>query len=299
VGIIKDGYVCNAQMIHTLIPDIQKLVTRKDGWFDEQLARSLSEDISSRLSRSFNGDARRPALRLSQMGNRCPKALWLSIHHPELAQALPPWAEVKFSFGHILEAEAVAFCKAAGHKVEGEQHEVVLDGVKGHLDAIVDGVVVDFKSCSQRNFEKLKKGTLRSQDDFGYLDQLDGYVVATLQDPRVTVKDRGYIFGIDKTLGHMVLYEHIIRPDNIRERIRKYKEIVARTSPPSCECQTRPRGESGNIELGTVASYNVFKYQCFPGLRTFLYASGPVYLTHVARKPDVIEINQYGKVVYQ
>lgn len=210
---------------------------------------------------------------------------------------MPPWAEVKFSFGHILEALGIALCKAAGHDVKGEQDELVLDGVKGHRDAVVDGCIVDFKSCSQRAFDKLKTKSLEQNDSFGYLDQLDGYVVASADDPLVTVKDKGYIFGIDKTLGHMVLYEHKIRETSIRQRIVRYNRIVDLSSPPACECGLREEGKSGNIGLDTRASYEAFKYCCFPGLRTFLYSDGPKYLTTVVRTPDVPEITRRNRLV--
>jgi len=96
----------------------------------------------------------------------------------------------------------------------------------------------------------------------------------------------------------MYLYEHHLRETHIRERIRHYKDIVALDRAPSCTCETVPDGKSGNIRLGTVASYNAFKHSCWPQLRTFLYANGPVYLTKVVRKPDVIEIDKFGNVVY-
>ena len=69
-----------------------------------------------------------------------------------------------------------------------------------------------------------KNKTIGQDDSFGYLDQLSGYVVASSQDPLVRIKDRGYILAIDKTLGHMVLYEHKIREDNIHERISQAKK---------------------------------------------------------------------------
>jgi hypothetical protein len=286
--------------INTLIPDIYQLVGKKDGWFTTDLGRSLGEDIGIRLSSQLGVPDRRNRLRLSQMGPRCPRALWHSIHTPELAEALPPWAEVKFSFGHILEALAISLAKAAGHDVQGEQDEVNVDGIKGHRDCVIDGCVVDVKSCSTRAFQKLKTGTIRTDDGFGYLDQLDGYVVGSLQDPLVTVKDRGYLLGIDKTLGHMVLFEHKIREDSIRQRIATYKQIVKLFDPPPCECGTESFQESGNIKLDVRASYSAQKYCCFPHLRTFIYADKIVYLTKVVRRPaaHIIEIDKNGKVVY-
>jgi hypothetical protein len=235
---------------------------------------------------------------MSKLGPVCPKALWHSIHTPELAEPLPPWAEFKYSFGHIIEAQAISLAKASGHTVTGEQDELVLDGIRGHRDCIIDGYIVDVKSSSSRGMDKFKRKDKTTLDDWGYLSQLDAYLGASLNDDLVLVKDKAYILAIDKQLGHMLLYEHEFREKHIRERIKAYKEITRRTSPPRCECGTQPDGKSGNIRLDTRSSYNNFKHCCWPSLRTFLYANGPTYLTHVERTPDVIEINRTGQVIH-
>lgn len=284
--------------IKTLIPDIYQLLKRKDGWFTPELSAYLGRDIAERLRVHLGEEYGPSKLRLSKMGPTCPCALWYSIHHPELAEPMPPWAEIKFSFGHILEALAITLAKAAGHEITGEQDELVLDGVTGHRDCVIDGCVVDVKSSASRSFAKFRDGSIKESDSFGYLDQLDGYVVASADDPLVRVKDRGYILAIDKQLGHMVIYEHRIREHSIRERIKHSREIVGRPTPPACECGIVSDGKSGNFKLDVKASYNAFKHSCFPNLRTFLYASGPVYLTKVVRRPDVTEIDKFGKVVY-
>ncbi len=242
--------------------------------------------------------ARPPRLRLSQMGPKCPRALWFSIHHPELAEALPPYARIKYSYGHIIEQFTIQLAKAAGHEVLGEQDEVSVDGILGHRDCVIDGCVVDVKSSSSRGFDKFKSGSIAQTDDFGYLDQLDGYLVGSVNDPLVRTKDRGYLLAVDKTLGHMCLYEHQVREESIRERIRESKQIVALQDPPECRCKSVQDGTSGNLRLDVKASYNPYKYCCKPNLRTFLYSTGPRYLTHVQRKPDVTEVDRYGRIVY-
>ena len=285
--------------IKTLVQDIYELIGRKDdGWFTQALADSLSQDISLRLKSHLGAKTEKPTLRLSQMGPRCPRALWYSIHHPELREAIPPWAEIKYSFGHVLEALVITLAKAAGHEVTGEQDELVLDDIVGHRDCVIDGCVVDVKSSSSRGFIKYKTGGLSQDDPFGYLDQLDGYVTASANDPLVRVKDKGYILAIDKQLGHMYCHEHSIREASIRERIKTYKSIVSNPNPPACGCGTRPSGKSGNIELDLKASYSPFKHCCFPRLRTFLYSTGPTYLCKVVKKPDVPEIDKEGRMVY-
>jgi hypothetical protein len=281
--------------IYTVVPDIYEQVQKKNGWFSDEVASTLSWEISSRLKEKFNEGPRTSTLRLSKMGPTCPKALWHSIHTPELAEPLPPWAEIKYTYGHIIECLAISLMKAAGHTVEGEQDEVILDTIIGHRDCVVDGCILDVKSCSSFSFDKFKSNSISQDDAFGYLDQLDGYVCACSEDPLVQVKDRGYILAIDKTLGKVHLYEHKVRPERIRKRIEEYKEIVRKNRASDCKCGLIAHGNSGNIRLDVKASYSPYKWCCFPELRCFLYATGPVYLTEVRRLPDVQEIDKHGK----
>lgn len=290
--------------INTLVQDINDFVGNKSGWFTEEVGKAYSEEILWRLTDSFGEKPRIPRLRLSQMGPKCPRALWYSIHDPSLAEPLPPAAVVKFTYGHLIEALVISWAKAAGHEVQGEQDELVLDGITGHRDCIIDGCLVDVKSSATRSFAKFKDGSLAQSDSFGYLDQLDGYLAASIDDPLLQVKDRGYILAVDKQLGHLALYEHRLRSDSIRHRIQEYKAIVALPEPPTCTCGTEPDGLGGNVKLDVRASYNSFKYVCKPHLRTFLYSDGPRYLTKVVRLPRrrdgtlITEVDKHGKIVY-
>jgi hypothetical protein len=311
--------------IYTLIPDIYHIIGGERGWFNEDIARSFSFEVESRLSHQFGGHsenllfhrkdteeeqavvkespAEKGTLRLSQMGPRCQKALWASVHAPWEAEPLPPHAQVKYAYGHLIEGLAVGLAKATGHDVVGEQDELLLDGIKGHRDCVIDGCVVDVKSCSSRAFQKFKDRSIGDPnnpdaDPFGYLDQLDGYLLASASDPLVRVKDRGYLLAIDKQLGHMCIYEHRLRQQSIRDRIKLAKQTVGLREAPRCECHSIPDGKSGNLRLDTKASYNAYKYFCNPNLRTFIYSDGPRYLTTVVRKPDVMEVDRHGKIVY-
>ena len=283
--------------IRTLIQDIYKLVGGQENWLTNDIATKFTSELTTKLQGSL-GEKEGPRLRLSQMGPKCPCALWHSIHSPMDAEPLPAWAKIKYTYGHILEALVIAMAKAAGHEVTGEQDAVSVDGIIGHRDCVIDGCIVDVKSSTSRGFQKFKDATIASEDTFGYLDQLDGYLVGSLHDPLVRVKDRGYLLVIDKQLGHMCLYEHHLREESIRKRVRDYRNVIALDRPPACTCEEVPEGKSGNIKLGVGPSYSPFKYCCHPRLRTFLYANGPIYLTKVVRKPDVIEIDRYGKRVY-
>lgn len=261
------------------------------------LASDMGANIASAIRTSLAPQERR-GLRLSGLGPKCPCALWHSVNAPELAEPIPPYARIKYTYGHIIEHLIIGLAKAAGHEVMGEQDEVSVDGITGHRDCVLDGCIVDIKSTSSRGFLKFRDKTLAQDDPFGYLDQLDGYLLGSIDDPLVRIKDRAYLLAVDKTLGHMVLYEHRLRARSITNRIRSYKELVGAATPPVCTCGVQPDGKSGNLKLDLQASYNVFKYVCCPHIRTFLYASGPVYLTKVVRVPDVTEVDKHGKIVY-
>lgn len=285
--------------INELIPDIYKYL----GGLDDTGRRTLVRDISAHCHSSVEAQLAkppkdRPTLRLSQMGPRCPRALWYSIHHPELAVPLEPWAMVKFTFGDIIESIPLVLARRVGHEVTGEQSEVWVDGIRGTRDCIIDGCVVDIKSASSRSFQKFKDGSIKANDPFGYLDQLDGYLVGSADDELVRNKTSAYLLAVDKTLGHMVLYEHTGREQSIRERIARYKIIVGASTAPACSCKSVPDGKSGNYKLDITGSYSSYKFCCNPRVRTFLYSDGPRFLTKVVRKPDVPEIDRSGRIVY-
>ena len=61
-------------------------------------------------------------------------------------------------------------------------------------------------------------------------------------------------------------------------------------SEPHREHEAVPDGKSGNMKLAAPCMYYDYRHECWKGLRTFLYASGPVYLTKVVSIPKVPEI---------
>ena len=155
--------------IYTLIPDIYDLVGGQNGLSDS-ITSDLAVNIGNAVQTSL-GPQQRRGLRLSGLGAKCPRALWHSIHTPELAEPLPPYARIKYTYGHIIEHLVIGLAKACGHEVTGEQDELSVDGVVGHRDCVIDGAVVDIKSSSSRGFQKFKDKTIAQADDFGYLDQ--------------------------------------------------------------------------------------------------------------------------------
>lgn len=276
--------------IQTLIRDISQFVESQ-------------QELDIPLTIRFGERKEPPTLRLSKMGPICPRHLWYSIHRPELAIPFRASTLITFSYGHTVEAMALALARAAGHEVTGEQDELTVLGIKGHRDCVLDGCIVDVKSCNKYIFQRLEEKTIREDDPFGYLDQLDGYLVGSADDDLVRVKDKAYIWGIDKVLGKMVLYEHTLRKDYILARVASHKRIVALNAPPMCTCEEVADGESGNMCLGVKASYSPFKYECFPHVRTFIYSGGPRFFTRVVKRPTyrgqpLVEVDKLGNRVY-
>jgi hypothetical protein len=189
-------------------------------------------------------------------------------------------AYIKFLIGHVTEAVVLFLARLAGHSVTREQEEVNLHGVSGHLDAVIDGDLVDVKSASPYSFKKFEAGLKPESDSFGYLGQLGSYGHAL-------GTSRGHFLAVDKVLGKLHLDTHDLPEKDYEKEVNDVRSILAHNEPPERGFEDEPEGASGNRKLCTVCSYCEFKDTCWPGLQVFKYAKGPVFLTKVAREPKV------------
>jgi hypothetical protein len=276
--------------IETLIPDIYKLFDKPHPPSEENIqtfAHAVASIMESRLQ-----EQQESYLRPSNIGQPCERKLWYTINTPSEAEPMPRKARFKFLYGDLIEALVLFLAAEAGHKVEGCQTPVSISGVKGQRDAIIDGVLVDVKSANTRSFEKFEKHTLAPGDDpFGYLDQLDFYREASKDDPQLVVKDKAAFLAVDKELGSMVLDIHGAKGIDWEARISEKREMLRLPEPPGRCFEDKPEGKSGNRKLGVPCTYCPFKKKCWPGLRTFLYSNGPMYLTKVVREPKVTDVS--------
>lgn len=282
--------------ISSLVDDIYGLFKKDDGHISdpnnlEALSRGIAEVVAQRLA--VRREDERPKLRFSNIGRK-DRQLWYELNRPELKEKIPPYVKIKFLYGDILEALLLFLAKEAGHEVVDEQLELDIDGIKGHIDAKIDGVIVDVKSASTFSFNKFKDGSLLTNDPFGYVGQVSSYAVAS------NTAEKGAAFlAIDKTLGHLTTL--VIKPDIVKEydpvqRIQHVKEVIQSPEPPVRCYFPKEQGKSGNLVLDTGCSYCGFKDECWKdsnggrGLRTFLYASGPVHFVEVLNEPKVQEV---------
>lgn len=232
---------------------------------------------------------------MSNVGKPCERQLWYEINSDE-GESLPPEAHMKFAYGDVLELLTLFLVEAAGHDVQGTQDTQEIEGIEGHRDAVIDGVLVDVKSASSYSFKKFSDGQLASNDSFGYIDQLQSYLYAGQSDDTITDKDRAAFLVIDKVLGKICLDVHPRKDIPYDSIYRHKKSMVASSVAPPRGFTTVPDGKSGNEKLGVNCSYCSHKHTCYPGLRVFGYGTGPVFLTNVARLPNVPEL-QVGRSV--
>lgn len=283
--------------IKTLIGDIQEAVDKGIEVTEEE-RKALGESLAKAVLDGVGKKDERPNyLRMSNFGSPCERKTWYSINMPETAEPLDAKTKIKFTYGNIYEAFFLFLAKATKkHKVEGEQQRVELNGIVGHRDAVIDGVLVDVKSASAYGMEKFKQHKLEGDDPFGYLDQLNLYMEASKSDPLVTVKKEGAFIAIDKVNGDMVLDIYKKQDKDWEAEVERKKEVVNSPEPPRRRYLPEADGASGNMKLPTACSYCAFKNECYKdsnggiGLRKFIYSNGPRWLTRVMKEPNVQEV---------
>lgn len=275
--------------IDTLQKDIYNLLSHPEKYkIDDKTFDDFGKMVSQLMKDRLTEQKVRNYISMSCF-NEPDRKLWYRVNEPEKAEELEPNVYLKFLYGDLVELLVLFLAKASGHDVKGEQEKVSYQGIPGTRDAVIDGRIVDVKSANSRGMYKFKNNALRMDDPFGYLDQIMLYGATSIGDDKVTDKENVSFVAVDKELGHIVLdtypVEHVPSDAEIK---RKYM-MVADKKPERCY-EDVEEGKSGNRKLGLQCSYCAFKNDCWKGLRTFLYAKGPVYLTKVVKEPDVPEI---------
>ena len=283
--------------IHTLVDDIYSLVKTKrpeKGVDAEAEIENFGEAVKDLMRKEFTNrggfDARK--LRMSNIG-RDDRYLWNHYNNVGPKEPMQPHNLVKFLYGHLIEEMLLLLVRLSGHTVSHEQAQAEVEGIVGSMDCKIDGVLTDVKSTSSYGFKKFKDATLAFDDPFGYIAQIKGYAKSE-GDTQV-----GWL-AMDKQNGHLTYLKYDLEDtqapvyevlkEDIVERIHYIKEVVERKEPPALCNDPVPDGKSGNMKLPIGCSYCHFKHACYPELRTFLYSTGPRYLTEVANEPKVQEI---------
>lgn len=287
--------------IDTLVPDIEKVLLEGVEKLDESLVEEFGRAVAQMVAARLSAEKREPTLRMSNIGKPCERQLWYDINEADKAEPLTAETKFKFLYGDLIEEVLLFLAQLAGHKVEGRQSEQSINGIKGHRDAVIDGVLVDVKSASSYSFKKFKDGKLHEDDPFGYITQIQSYSKASEDDPTITDRKRVAFLVADKTLGHICLDVHPVNTSLHAELPARYehkKAVVASSTPPDRAFAPEDDGKSGNKKLGIKCSYCAHKFTCYPETRVFSSYKGPVFLTTVKRQPQMKEINRDGTELY-
>ncbi len=289
--------------IDTLIEDIYK--TLEEGVEDEDFGYYGTEHAQLLKQRlAPGGDAGPRKLRLSSIGKPCVRQLWYGIHAPLHSEPLRPFTRLKFLYGDLVETMLLELVRRSGHLVEGEQDTLRVNGIEGHRDCVIDGMLVDVKSASPYSFKKFEGGLQRDEDAFGYLTQLGSYLLGSRDEDIVTYRNEAAFLVMDKVSGHLTLDRHTFTEedfDGLLTEMSHRKEILGqqqRVPDRAFEAvdQNKPNKKgwvNGNKKLGVNCSYCDFKAHCWPEMRTFMYGGGkPVFLTHVEVEPNVPEVRE-------
>ena len=283
--------------ISTLVKDIYNLFD--DGSLTKKQLEKLPEhlnkfalEVCSQITLSLCEDRKEDnKLRLSAIG-KPNRQLWYRSNLKQKQNPLPASTKIKFLYGHILEELLLLLTRIADHSVEETQKELNIEGVKGHQDAVIDGVLVDCKSASGKSFEKFKHNRLYEDDPFGYISQISAYAQAN-------DVDEAAFLAIDKSTGEICLTPiHSLEMINAKERVAYLKKMVSDNSIPDRCYSDIPDGKSGNYKLPIGCVYCDYKRECWAdandgqGLRVFNYSKNKRYLTKVARLPEVEEIKE-------
>jgi len=253
----------------------------------------FAKAVGTHVKDAFKKREPKGTVRGSNVGTRCSRKLYYDVNSPGDAEPLEPHVLLKFLYGNILEELAFLLVEEAGHTVTNRQQEVSVEDVLGHVDGVVDGVIIDVKTASGYGINKFKDHKIETDDPFGYLDQIDFYREGLKNAPEVSIRGTAGFLAIDKSSGQIYLDLYRRSEENskaIVEKVRKSVSMVAGGDLPPRGFSDIPDGKSGNRRLCVECSYCPYKQSCWPNLRKFLYSSGPRWFSKVEKEPRIDEI---------
>jgi len=281
--------------IHTLVDDIYDKLRGLSNGEPLPITDEEIDDVGEKLKDALKSWARPEkrnnsfTIRMSNVG-KPERQLWFEKRDENSNRDIDAPTQIKFLYGHLLEEIVLMLARVAGHDVSSEQKEVVVDGIVGHMDCMIDGEVIDVKTASRFAFNKFKEGRLAQDDPFGYLGQLAGY-------EKAEGTSNGGFLVLNKESGELCTFipEDLDKP-NIDTKINSVISKIELDKPPERCYNPIPEGKKGNMKLPKGCSWCKYKHECHKdandgeGLRTFKYSTGYTYLTEVVAEPKVDEI---------
>lgn len=283
--------------ITTVPEDIYKLLEEGSSDLSSEALDHLMANIRYHIEQALSTEEREnTGLRGSQIGEMCDRKTWYRCNTPEDGEPFDGKTLFKFLSGHIFEDLVLFLAEQSGHKVERCQEEVEIEGVKGHIDAVIDGTLTDVKTTTVYGLSKFSNNKLLDDDLFGYIDQIEFYDTAL---PEYKNKGQYAFLGVSRERGDIVVDVYKARnssDDAVRAEVLRKKELVSSDSVPQRQYTSVKDGAKGNRKLDTPCAYCQYKHKCWAdanngsGLRGFKFANGVRYYTAVVEPPKVEEV---------
>lgn len=257
-------------------------------------AARIIEHIRSDLLPKDRSDRDPNELYVTQFSSPCWRKSWYAVNNQGTPEQMKGDNKFKFLYGDLIEESFLYLAKAAGHSVTFTQERLVVDipgstrKMAGRIDAIIDGVLVDVKSCDPYTYDTAAAN--KYVDKFGYWDQLEAYrrMIAE-QVPHMGLT--AAIIFINKVNGKMCFVEP--PKGHAAPDFGSFAEEMDEPCPTFPLLSTVEDGS--NQALCTTCSYCPYKFDCFENLRVFAYAKGPVFLAKVNKEPKVPDITEAYK----
>lgn len=276
--------------IDTLLDDMKNILKVKEHKPSSENIQHFLDNVKHEVIQMFEAKDHEAYLRMSNLG-RPDRFLWFEMNKktPSSSQDNSFETRLKFVVGHILEHLILLLAKEAGHSVTDQQKEVEIDGVKGHIDAKIDGIPVDAKTTSDYAFKKFSTGSIlrnKDEDVFGYVGQISAYSHAE------KASKAGFLAINRNTC--QTTYLPVTEFDfiDIPERIAHLKVVTTAAEPPKEKCyEPVPEGLSGNMTLNKNCTFCSHIKDCWgKDLRAFKYSTGVKYFTTIKKQPSVEEV---------
>ena len=225
-----------------------KTVSKVVAFFTKVIASSIN-DVLFRKSENY--------LRVSSMGKPLIILCLAKIGYrePDNISFKLRWI---FMVGHTFEAFIMCVIFLLGYDIHSSQDEVEFLGVKGHIDFMVDEVVVEVKTMSDTYFRDFCR---KQNDDRGYLTQLHIYCHAKKT-------KRGVFLVINKATNELrelplVWDDHYItRAGNVVKHYNSCNNIdyiIDNLNAPECIPEKKGYTMTGNFLIPPSMRYSYFK----------------------------------------
>lgn len=282
--------------ISTLVDDMNEVLKNGSPSMTEGLLSGLGSEVAAKFQRQLTKTDRKyemGTLYASDIGRPCVRELWYKYRNED-REALSGSTVLKFLYGDIIEDVVLHLATLAGHEVSDQQGVIEQElgngwRIRGRIDAVIDGHLVDVKSVASQGFYKFESNL--ADDPFGYRMQLASYS-AFYNDGNTS--GAGFLC-VDKSLGHIKYYDFSADIPKA-EKVKVHAELCARSieaeEPPS-QLDAVESGKSGNLKLCTTCSYCGYKATCWKdandgqGLMSYAYSNKVEHLVKVVKEPKV------------